>query len=299
MLQKTLMLASLCALLAGCALPGSVPAPTPYPADFIPTVIFLTAQSINATISAGVTPTDTSTPTITPVPQTPAPTDTPTPAPGNPLAAIQINAPGPMSRIVSPLEIHALAVAADSHKIQVDLFGEDGRLIGRTLRIVSGYPGGDPLSVKMPFEIRAAGENGVVQISTRDGHGHIQSLNSVRVLLLSSGASQINPAGNNIYERVVFYDLPPDFHTSGGILPVRGRFAPLNDKPVILELVADNGTSLGLRVLNFTGTDWQAFDTTLPYKVTADTPAQLFIYQDDKVIDGRAYVYSQPIDLNP
>ena len=300
MLQKASIGLIFCAILSGCVLPGTVSAPTPYPADYLPTVIYLTAQSINATVSAGITPT--ATPTLTPtlLPSTPQPTVTRTPAPGVPLAAIQINAPGPMSRIVSPLDVHALVVAGDSHKVDIALYGEDGSLIGRTLQLVGGYPAGDPLSVKIPFQIRAAGETGILQISTNDGHGRLQSLNSIRVLLLSSGISQINPPGNTIYERVTFYDLPPDSKISGGTLAVKGRYEPINNKPTILELVSDDGKSLGLRVLDLSGKGGaQPFDTSIPYKVSALTPARLFIYQEDDVIQGRGYVYSQPVALNP
>lgn len=304
MLHRLPILALFTALLTGCVLPGVASPPTPYPADYLPTVIYLTAQSINATISAGITPS--LTPTLAPSPlpidataATAGPTPTYTPGPSIPLAAIQINAPGPMSRVASPLEIHALVVAGASHRVEVDLFGEDGGLIGRSLLVVPGYPGGDGLNIKMPFEIRAAGESATVQISTKDAHGRIQSLNAVQILLISTGASQINPPGNNIYERVAFYDLPVDDHISGGTLAVEGRYAPVNNKPTILELVADDGTSLGLRVLNLTGSDGQHFETTIPYKVKQLTAARLYLYQDDEVIQGRAYVYSQPLALEP
>ncbi len=299
MLRKILLLCGLALALTGCALPGTVSPPTPYPADYIPTVIFMTAQSINATISAGITPTETPIPTSTPIPPTPAPTNTPTPAPGIPLSVIQINAPGPMSKIVSPVELHADVTVEEAHKVEVALFGEDGEVISHPPLTVFSTGGSKTISLKLPFEIRAAGEVGIVQISIKDSRGQLEALNSVRVLLLSSGVSQINPAGNNIYEHVVFYDLPVDAHVSGGIVAARGRFAPVNDKPVILELVGEDGKSLGLRVLDFTGMDWQAFDTTIPYKVTEETSARLFIYQDDELIDGRAYIYSQPIDLSP
>ncbi len=302
MLRRLLILALLPLLLTGCVLPGVPSEPTPYPADYIPTGIYLTAQSINATLSAGATPTLTPTllpPTVAPVETTAQPTATYTPGPNIPLAAIQINAPGPMSRVASPLEIHAVVVAGASHRDEVALYGEDGRLIGRSILVVPGYPGGDGLNVKMPFEIRAAGETATLQISTKDAHGRVQSLNFVQVLLMSTGASQINPPGNNIYERVAFYDLPIDAHISGGSLEVKGRYAPVNNKPTILELVADDGTSLGLRVLDLTGGDGEYFDTTIPYKVTQLTAARLYLYQDDEVIQGRAYIYSQPLALNP
>ena len=304
MFRRLLLFASLAAGLTGCEMPGIASPPTPYPPDFLPTVVYLTAQSINSTREAGFTPTATPTllaPTALPIPAngTPLPTATFTPGPNIPTSAIQINAPGPMSRVASPLEIQAIVVAGASHRDEVDLFGEDGTLLSRSLLVVPGYPGGDLLKVKMPFEIRAAGETATVQISTKDAHGRVQSLNFVQVLLISSGASQINPPGNNIYERVAFYELPIDAHISGGSLAVKGRYAPVNSKPTILELVADDGTSLGLRVLNLSGGDGQYFDTTIPYKVKQLTAARLYLYQDSDVIQGRAYIYSQPLALNP
>ncbi len=302
MLRRFLTFASFAVLLTGCVLPGIASPPTPYPPDYLPTAVYLTAQSINATNQAGVTPTLTPTllaPSPTFVGGTPPPTATFTPGPNIPLSAIQINAPGPMSRIASPLAIQAIVVAGASHRDEVDLFAEDGTLLSRSLLVVPGYPGGDLLNVKMPFEIRAAGETATVQISTKDAHGRIQSLNFVQVLLMSAGTSQVNPPGNNIYERVAFYDLPIDAHISGGSLAVKGRYAPVNGKPTILELIADDGTSLGLRILDLTGGDGQYFETTIPYKVTQLTAARLYLYQDDEVIQGRAYVYSQPLALNP
>ena len=306
--SRLLLIACLSGLLAGCALPGTVSAPTPYPAGYIPTVIFLTAQAINAaTMAAAATPTATEalqpplTPTATTVLETttPLPTATHTPAPGIPLAAVQINAPGPMSKIVSPIQVHAMVTVDEGSKVETALYDEGGQLISRPALITFNHPGSFPVSVKLPFEIRAAGETGIVQISAKDGHGRVQSLNSVRVLLLSSGTSQINPPGNNIYERVAFYDLPIDDHIAGGTLTVKGSYAPVNDQPVILELVADDGKSLGLRVLSLPGSESQYFETTIPYKVIKETAARLYLYQDDNVIQGRAYLYSQPLALEP
>ena len=299
MLRKYLLIVSLSILLAGCELPGTTLAPTPFPAGYLPTVIYLTAQSINATISAGITPTEPPTETPTFIPPTPAPTKTPTPAPGFSLAAIQINKPGPSSRIVSPIEVQVVAVAGDSKKVEVDLFGEDGRLLGRTLKVVPGHPTGDLLSLKIPFEIRAAAEVGVIQVSTKDHLGHLQSLDSVRVLLLSSGASQINPAGNAIYERVSLYHLTPKSVVSGGNLAVDGQITPYNHQPVIIELISVAGTSLGVRVLTFPNLDPQQFNTTIPYKISEPTQARIFVHQADDVLVGPVYIYSQPITLNP
>jgi hypothetical protein len=300
-----LLLAALFNLLVGCVLPGTEPVPTPYPTGYLPTVIYLTAQSINATISAGVTPTGQPAATATlfrlasPVPPTPQPTVTQTPAPGVPLAAIQITAPGPMSRIVSPVDVHAMVLVDEGYKVETALYDESGQVISRPALVRFSQPGTFPVSAKMPFEIRAAGEIGTVKMSVTDSHGLLVSLISLRVLLLSDGVSQITPTGNTIYERTVIYSLPADAAVTGGTLAVKGRYLPINSNPVIVELISNDGKGLGLRVLDLTGKDWQAFDTTVPYKVSAETPARLFMHQDDDITQGPAYVYSQPITLKP
>ncbi len=300
--QKYLLIVSLSILLGGCVLPGTNLAPTPFPAGYMPTVIYLTAQSINATISAGITPTEPPTATSTSIPPTPAPTITPTPAPGFSLAAIQINKPGPDSRIVSPMEVQLIAVASDSKKVEVSLFGENGGPALSTYIIpVSGHPTGDYITLKIPFQIRpAAGEFGFLQVSTNDKFGRTQSLSTVRVLLLSSGASQINPAGNAIYERVSLFNLTPKSVVSGGVLVVDGQITPYNHKPVILELYSVDGTSLNNRILfSHPNLGTQEFSTTIPYKISQPTQARIFIHQADDVMNGPAYVFSQAITLNP
>jgi hypothetical protein len=286
-------------LLAGCGIPGSVALPTPFPPDYVPTAVYLTAISIDAATQAANPPTLTPTVTSTFIPATLAPTLTPTPGPQVPLAAIQIRAPGPMSRIVSPLQVQLLAVAGDSKRIEISLFGEDGRLLGRSLIAVPGSNSGDSLSVRVPFEIRGAGENGYLQVGTKNIHGLIQSLITVPILLLSAGETQVNPPGNTIYERVALADLPPEAEIAGGTLSLTGQVLPYNSSPVIMELVTEEGDSLSLRVLNATGENWQAVETTLPFRVSGSTPARLFVRQADQVMGGEAYVFSQLLTLLP
>lgn len=286
-------------LASGCGMPGATGIPTAYPAEFVPTVIHLTAAAIEAATFSAASPTSSPTATPTVPTYTPEPTQTPTPGPRVPLAAIQVRAPGPMSRVVSPLQLQMLVIAGDSRRVQIDLLGEDGRLLGRSLIIVAGSPAGDPLSLKVPFEIRAAGENGYIQVSTRNIGGRIQALITVPVLLLSAGVSQVNPAGNTIYERVALSSPSPEAEISGGTVKVDGQFQPYSRQPMIAELVADDGRSLSTRVLTVAGQDWQAFTTTLPFKVSEKTPAHLYFQESDDLLDGPIYVYSQEITLEP
>jgi hypothetical protein len=303
MLKKLTLLALLCGLASGCELPRAAAAPTAYPPGYLPTVIYLTAESINATIAAqtaaAITPSETPTVTLTPVPPTATATERPTPEPGLPEAVIEIDSPGPMSKIASPVHLRMNVVSGDSGVVQIDLYGEDGRLLGRKVQRVESHPRGVFVSLKIPFEVRAAAEVGMLQVSTRDGFGRLQSLNSTRLLLLSSGASEITPAGNAIYERVVLYNLAPESEIAGGVVALEGRFLPYNRNPLVLELVTADGLIAGQRLVDVPGLDAQTFATTIPYKVGGPTPARLVLRQADEVLDGPVYVYSQEIILNP
>jgi hypothetical protein len=297
--KRYLLLLLATSLLAGCGIPGGVKPPTPFPQDYVPTAVYLTAMSIDAATQGANPPTVAPTVTSTFIPATLAPTLTPTPGPQVPLAAIQVKSPGPMSRIVSPLQVQLLAVAGDSKRIEISLFGEDGRLLGRSLIAVPGSTFGDSLSVRVPFEIRGVAEKGYLQASTKNGRGLIQSLITVPILLLSAGETQVNPPGNTIYERVALADLAAEAEVAGGTLALAGQVLPYNSSPVIMELVSEAGDSLSLRVLNSTGEEWQAVETTLPYRVDRSTPARLFVRQADLVIGGEAYVFSQLLTLMP
>ena len=189
-------------------------------------------------------------------------------------------------------------IAGGSEKVQVDLYGEDGRLLSRSLKTVRTSREGVLQNIKIPFEIRATAEVGRITVSTQDEAGRLQALNSVRVLMLSSGANEINPPGNPSEPVGVFSPLAEESIT-GGVVNVRGDLWPFNLQPFILELVGPDGNSIGLRILTVDHINPQLFETTIPYKVREPTLARLTIYQDDDRINGLFYVYSQEVLLNP
>jgi hypothetical protein len=246
-------------------------------------------------LTPSVAPSLTPRPTLSPTPQ---PTFTQTTIPGHDPAAIQIFAPGPMSKVISPITLRMNIVAGESEKVQIDLYGEDGRLLTRNVKNVPTSGRGVPQQIRVPFEIRAAAEVGRLTVSTTDKAGRLQYLNSVRVLLLSSGINEINPPGNPS-EPVGIFDPEDEEEVTGGVLNIRGDIWPFNLNPVILELVGPEGESMALRILNIEQLNPQLFETTLPYKVTEPTSVRLTIRQDDDRMDGLFYVYSQEVILSP
>jgi hypothetical protein len=288
--------------LTACAAPPVSPIPTAYPPEYLPTVIALTAEaaSNSATetaiaLSPVLAPSNTPTPTLSPTPRA---TYTATTIPGHDPAAIQIVSPGPMSKVISPISLKMHIIVGGSGKLQIDLYGEDGRLLTRNVKKTPpGGKGVDQL-IKIPFEIRAPAEVGRITVSTLDKAGRIQSLNSVRVLLLSSGNNEITTPGNPS-EPVGVFNPSPKEPVTGGVLNLRGDIWPFNLNPVIFELIGPDGKSLGLRIINVDQLNPQLFETTIPYKVFVPTQARLTIRQDDDRINGLFYVYSQEVLLNP
>jgi hypothetical protein len=302
-MNRTLILiASLLGLFTGCAAPTASPIPTAYPPEYLPTIIALTAESASNSatetaiaLTPVLPPTNTPRPTLSP---TPRPTFTQTTIPGHEPAAIQIFAPGPMSKVVSPITLRMHIIAGNSGKVQIDLYGEDGRLLTRNLKSVQPGGKGVDQQIKIPFEIPTAAEVGRITISTLDKAGRIQSLNSVRVLLLSSGDNEITPPGDPSEPVGVFSPLAEE-SVSGGVLNVKGDVWPFNLNPLIFELVGPDKKSMGLRIVTVDHLNPQLFDTTIPYRVFVPTLARLTIRQDDDRMDGLFYVYSQEVLLNP
>lgn len=302
MKRYLLTLASLLGLLTGCAVPTQSLVPTPYPPEYLPTVIALTAEAVNAsgteTAMASIEtefPSETPAPTLTP---TPRPTFTASPIPWHRAGKIRFVSPGPMSKVVSPIQLHLEVISGESQKVQVDLYGEDGRLLARQLRKVLTTGKGAVVSVRIPFEIRAAAELGRITVSTLDKQGRIQSLNSIRLLLLSSGVNEIYPVGDPAEPVIVFHPRVEET-VSGGVVNVKGDIWPFNLQPVVLELVNSAGKSIAVRIVTVNGINPQLFETTIPYAVTEPTSVRLVIRQDDDRMPGVYYVYTQLITLNP
>lgn len=309
MKKKIVLLASFLTLLSACS--QSVEStPTVLPPDHLPTAVALTGQAAFATADALtqiVPPTLTSVPTELPIPLTEIPSPTPTFAAGfEDFAQIHFLTPGPASSLISPINLQMELVSGESEVVQVDLLGEDGRVLYRDLDKVTRNLKGIFRRFDLRFEIRAVSELGYIRVSSKDDFGRIQALNTMPVLLYSVGSAQINPPGNMIYERVMIEGVEEKTDFYAGEVGLKGRIWPFNDQPMIVELILPNGSPISSRILPFNGIETQSFEATLPYKVTEPTLARLTFRQDnpllavtDSELQKYIYVYSVEIMLNP
>ena len=295
-LQKSLP-AFIFLFLTGCNLTGTRP-PTPFPEGYLPTVVALTAAALPSRTPIAPTSTETRTPTPS---ATPSPTATfpPTSAPSLPLPAIHVLSPGEMSKVISPIILKSYIRPGAGGEISVELLGEDGRLLARdlfyrnTVLVEGAY-----VKLEIPFETRAAAEIGRLQISTKDEFGRPLEIFSLRLLLLSVGVNDINRSAT-AYPRAVFFYPEAEEEIYGGFLPVIGEMQAYNDNPVILELVDEDGKTLGLRTLILEAGSRESFETSIEYEVDEQVSARLIIRQADEGFEGRVYLHSQIVILNP
>ena len=302
MIQKITLILTFLSLV-GCNRTSTL-LPTPIPEDHLPTVVALTAAAIMEAMPTEVapifpiTPTTIPSPTLTPMPA-PTITHTPTPGPIAPSPEIQILAPGPMSKVVSPIILKSYIRPGAHGKILVELLGEDGRLLARDLIVrESILVEGAYVRLEIPFETHAAAELGRLQISTKDEFGRPLETKSVHLLLLSIGENDINPGDSPYARSVIFYPRKKDI-IIGGTMPLIGEIQAFNDLSVIMELLDEEGKTLGLRNLSTTPGNREIFETTITYKVNEQTPARLIIRQADKRFEGNVYLHSQEVLLNP
>jgi hypothetical protein len=251
---------------------------------------------------------DTPTPTVTlrytkrPT-RTPSNTPTITPTPtlnyGNTL--LRINAPGPMSKLISPINFIVQVAPGYTGVTRIELISESGReLYRKTFRTYENQGYYTRVSEEIKFEIPAAAEIARLQISTVDKYGRLAALNSVRLMLLTVGENQFTPPFEAV-ERAALWSPKRGEEISGGLLQVQGEMQPLNANPVVAELFDIDGKALASRILTFdpAKTGYQAFETSLPYQVEKNMPARLVLRQADDRIPGLAYLYSIEILLKP
>ena len=271
------------------------------PVNSVPTIVALTAAALPSPTLVSPTSTSTATQTSTPVPTLPAiSTSTPLPTGSGkiPFPAIRILSPGPMSKVISPIILKSYVYLGYKGQVQIDLLGEDGRLLARDIiKRELILTDGNYVSLEIPFETRAAAELGRLQISTKDEFGRPQDVKTVHLLLLSVGENDLNRG--DTYPRAIFFYPKEEEEFYGGILPVSGEFQAYNDRPIIVEIIDEEGKTLGLRTLYFEAGSREKFEITIPYTVEEQVSARLTIRQADEKFDGRVYLHSQIVILNP
>jgi hypothetical protein len=284
------------------------PSPSATVASLTPSITFTPGPPTD-------TPTITLTPTITQTPtktkwvyatwtliptRTPTITLTPTP----PQAYLRILRPGVFSKLLSPIQIEASVSPGDDGVVQIELLGEDGRsLVRQRLNYREYMNQSIAIAPKLEFHINGVSELGRLVISVADKYGRTVALASSDLLLFSIGDNDFNPSASETAPYILRAPVP-DQVISGGILAVRGLVRPVNDKPVLIELLDEQGKLLANAqiVVSLPSGDLShnPFQVDLTYKVSSTVHGRLVIRQESSDrIPGSIALWSVPVQIDP
>lgn len=232
-------------------------------------------------------------------PQPIAATEVPQPGAGS--AAIQFMAPGPLSKLISPLWFYGYAIPGFNNRGTMTLYGENGRVLSSdTIQLFTVYTWAYFVS-RLDFKVQGAGELGRLTLSTQDVYGRLTAVDSVHLILLPEGYSVVNPPGDS-KERCVVEQPVQGKWLAGGKLFVSGVMRPYNSLPIIVGLITRNGTVIAsqpVQIVPSPDDGYVQFQLYLPYTTSSSTWAQLTISQADDRISGLMYLYSQEIYIHP
>lgn len=260
-----------------------------------PTFTVTPSPTVSLTPGRGPSPTRTRAPSITP---------TVTATANPPSALLRIDTPGEGSKIISPYDFQAAVARGEDDRVYLYLIGEDNQeFFSEVLDYRQSSFYRLLINRTLTFSFPGVAENARLILQTLDEQGRIMALSSVDVVLLSIGSNQINPAQHAYAPFLI--DAPKEgTELTGGRLIVSGRAAPLNNNPVIIELLDEDGEVLAQKemLLDAPANDepYTPFLTELEVRVTRQVNARLVIRQESaNRIPGTIALTSVAVLLKP
>jgi hypothetical protein len=269
---------------------------SPTPLSFEQTATLSPTPSPTRTpdLSATATPRSTRTPTVTRTPTLPP-------------AGVQINSPGPMSKVASPLKVTANLHTEPSGNYHVELWleplqpGGDPRMLYREVqRMISNPIDWLYLDQDIQFELTRVSELGQLRISVWDTFGRAISINSVDLILLSMGSSSITPPSPKT-EPIVIREPTENQLIQGGKLIVSGVARP-DPGVMLVELVTTDGSVVGYKEVLVTPSPdgyYVPYTVEVPYQVVTPTWVRLQISESGSRISGIDHLSSVLVLLSP
>jgi len=211
--------------------------------------------------------------------------------------------PGNTARLVSPLKLKLLSKPGEDGLIRVELIGHDNRLIFRRLLDYTAYQGKTLLiEQEIPFEVRSD-EAARLQVILEDRKGKANFLASIQLTLLkikgseTIGESPVNP-------RIKIESPLPGSSVKGSELVIKAGLKPVNDTPVVIEVLASDWHTLTSKILKLSiPADQTAFtpiEVKLPFKTGSKLPVTIRIRQEsNSLITGPVLMWSEKVTLTP
>lgn len=211
--------------------------------------------------------------------------------------------PGNNARLISPLKLKLISHPGEDGLIRIELLGHDNRLIFRRLLNYSDYQNKTLLvEQEIPFEVRAD-ETARLQVILEDRKGKATFLTSIQLTLLQIKGSET--AGESPVNPRIKMDMPePASSVKGEELVVKTGIKPVNDTPVVVEVLASDWHTLTSKIVKISiPADQTAFtpiNVKLPYRTGSRLPVTIRIRQEsNNLITGPVFMWSEKVTLTP
>jgi hypothetical protein len=139
-------------------------------------------------------------------------------------------------------------------------------------------------------------------VSVEDSFGRLIDVNSLNLILLSIGQSELNPP-TALWQRLIIEEPVPNALIQGGKLIISGRALPNDpEQPLRVMLVGEDGRVLGQRLAGVQFEkegDYGTYVAEVPYTVDGLTPALLVIYEEGGLVSDIAHLSSTQVILAP
>ncbi len=220
-----------------------------------------------------------------------------------PEGEIKILRPGTLSKLASPFRVEAILVPGPHKRVQVRLVGEDGRTIdSKTVKTRTVYDTYTPnLVTEIEFEIEAVAEAARLEISVNDEFNRTRVMNSVDVIILSSGKSNYNYAGD-LREEIIINVPLANYMIQGDTLYVSGLVRTTSEKPLELMLIDETGTLIAVgqaTVVIPEGSYYGLFAGEIKYSLEEPIWVRLSVRIPGGRIPGTVYIKTLEVVISP
>lgn len=214
---------------------------------------------------------------------------------------IVLLSPGPQSLVTSPIQIRALVHPGESSLVRVTLVDRQQNLLARqVLRINAPDHDAVDLTTELAFEVPVERTAAFLTIMTQDHFNRPIAIRSVPIRLQSSGEMLIAPLP--VADPWLEINQPkPGAVINDSPIIVTGRVRPINERPVIFELITERGRAIVTRQLAVeTPGEWVAFEIPLPYLASSQIrDMRLTIRQSSGIAGVNLTLDSLPLTIVP
>lgn len=219
-------------------------------------------------------------------------------------AEIAIIRPGQLSRLVSPMRVNINLKPGPDRLVEITLYGEDGRVIFN--EAAYAHPFDDPVNGNLikdlAFTIDGLVETGRLEFKVYDAFGRLKALNSVYLILLSSGISERNFTAETSERVLMQLPFPDQLDIRTSPIFLSGLVRTTSETPLYVSLVDEQGETISegrASVVLAPNQEPGQFVGELPYTVSEPTAALLTFGIKEGRIPGYTFIKTIEVTLYP